>query len=114
MKVFLVLLSVSGEKVQGTGSLLTIPMKRSGALLQLSRGRPSQDNLICLDKFSQLSVSCYSPSADSMCSTLDNMLNTLGSEGGRFIARQSEVSRPTLNTVGNITDTITRKVDGVE
>ena len=60
MKVFLVLLSVSGEKVQGTGSLLTIPMKRSGALLQLSRGRPSQDNLICLDKFSQLSVSCYS------------------------------------------------------
>lgn len=48
-----------------------------------------------------------------MYSTLDNMLNTLGSEGGRFIARQSEVSRPTLNTVGNITNTITRKVDGV-
>merc|ERR1711997_490989 len=36
------------------------------------------------------------------------MLNTLGSEGGRFIARQTEVSQPTLNTVGNITDTITR------
>ena len=38
------------------------------------------------------------------------MLNTLGSEGGRFIARQTEVSQPTLNTVGNITDTISRKV----
>ena len=38
------------------------------------------------------------------------MLNTLGAEGGRFVARQTEVNQPTLNTVGNITDTIGRKV----
>ena len=37
---------------------------------------------------------------------LDNMLNTLGSEGGRFVARQSEVSQPVLGTVGNISNTI--------
>lgn len=44
-----------------------------------------------------------------LSSLLDAMLNTLGAEGGRFVARQTEVNQPTLNTVGNITDTIGRK-----
>ena len=39
------------------------------------------------------------------------MLNTLGAEGGKFMARQTEVNQPIFNTVGNITDTIGRKDD---
>ena len=45
---------------------------------------------------------------------LDTMLNTLGAEGGKFVAHQAEVSGPTLNTVNNITETIHRKDRGGE
>ena len=42
------------------------------------------------------------------------MLNTLGAEGGKFMARQTEVNQPIFNTVGNITDTIGRKDNCIE
>ena len=37
------------------------------------------------------------------------MLNTLGAEGGKFVAHQAEVTGPTLNTVNNITETLFKR-----
>merc|ERR1712062_298899 len=41
-------------------------------------------------------------------SSFHTWVNTLGAEGGKFMARQTEVNQPIFNTVGNITDTIGR------
>merc|ERR1711936_16359 len=91
-----------GVVVRPTGQISDIKMKVFLVLMSLSvfcsfaavvkrQTEPGQ-----FDLFGQVLTSFH------------EMLNTLGSEGGRFVARQTEVNQPTLNTVGNITDTIGR------
>lgn len=36
------------------------------------------------------------------------MFSTIGSEGGKFVSKQTEVNQPVLETVGNIGNTISR------
>jgi len=37
-----------------------------------------------------------------------DMFSTIGSEGGKFVSKQTEVNQPVLETVGNIGNTISR------
>ena len=36
------------------------------------------------------------------------MFSTIGSEGGKFVSKQTEVNQPVIETVGNIGSTISR------